>query len=135
MTSFPDKLQVMKVFTNNLATLSKCYERKVAAVITNSDLSQVFSCGVNGGPKGLQDCMCKADEKYGCMHAELNALIKCTANDTNKVMFITLSPCKICAAGIINAPGSFKTIYYFEEWKDNTGIKLLQAAGIYTVLL
>jgi deoxycytidylate deaminase len=128
----------VKIFANfakQLATLSKCTERKVAAVITDKNLSQVYSIGINGGPKGLVDCMCTIDGKYGCIHAEINALVKCESEATDKVMFVTLSPCKQCAAAIINAPGSFSTIYYLEEWKDTTGIKLLKAAGINVISL
>lgn len=122
-------------FTKKLAALSKCDERKVAAVITDKDLAQVYSIGVNGGPKGLADCMCAIDGKYGCIHAEINALIKCRSDAPDKVMFVTLSPCKQCAAAIINAPGGFSTVYYLEEWKDTTGIKLLEAAGIKVIHL
>lgn len=122
-------------FTKSLAALSKCEERKVAAVITDKDLAQVYSIGVNGGPKGLADCMCAIDGKYGCIHAEINALIKCRSDAPDKVMFVTLSPCKQCAAAIINAPGGFSTVYYLEEWKDATGIKLLEAAGIKVIHL
>ena len=125
-----ERMEVFKDFTINLATLSKCAERKVAAIITDKELSQVYSIGLNGGPKGLVDCMCNIDGKYGCVHAEINALIKCMTNDPGKVMFVTLSPCKQCAAAIINAPGGFSAVYYFEEWKDTTGIKLLKQAGI-----
>ena len=124
------RLYVFAKFAKDLATLSKCEERKVAAVITDKYLSQVNSIGLNGGPKGLVDCMCKIEGKYGCIHAEINALIKCRSNEADKVMFVTLSPCKQCAAAIINAPGGFSSVYYCEEWKDDSGIKLLRAAGI-----
>lgn len=124
------RLNVFKNFVKDLATLSKCTERKVAAVITDKDLSQVYSIGLNGGPKGLADCLCVIDGKYGCIHAEQNALVKCLSDAPDKVMFVTLSPCKTCAAAIINAPGGFSAVYYCDEWKDNTGIKLLEAAGI-----
>lgn len=124
------RLKVFKHFTQNLATLSKCSELHVAAIITDKNLTQVYSVGVNGGPKGLADCMCKIDGKYGCVHAEINALIKCNSTDEGKVMIVTLSPCKQCAAAIINAPGGFSSVYYCDEWKDDTGIKLLRAAGI-----
>ena len=125
------RMAVFKDFTNNLATLSKCSERRVAAIITDKDLTQVYSIGINGGPKGLADCMCIIDGKYGCVHAEVSALIKCRTDSPDKVMFVTLSPCKQCAAAIINAPGGFSAVYYFEEWKDDSGIKLLKAAGIH----
>lgn len=124
------RMKVFKDFTQNLATLSKCKERQVAAIITDKSLTQVYSIGINGGPKGLADCMCNIDGKYGCVHAEINALIKDKTSDEGKVMFVTLSPCKQCAAAIINAPKGFSAVYYFEDWKDDTGIKLLRSTGI-----
>ena len=124
------RLQVFKKFAQDLATLSKCEERQVAAIITDKHLSQVYSIGLNGGPRGLVDCMCKMDGKYGCVHAEINALIKCRSDAEDKVMIVTLQPCKQCAAAIINAPGGFSAVYYTEAWKDDSGIKLLKAAGI-----
>lgn len=124
------RLKVFRDFAVDLATLSKCTERKVAAIITDKDLSQIYSIGLNGGPKGLADCMCVIDGKYGCIHAEINALTKCRSNDPDKVMIVTLSPCKQCAAAIINAPGGFSEVCFIERWKDDSGLKLLQAAGI-----
>lgn len=121
---------VFKRFVVDLATLSKCKERSVAAIITDKDMTQVFSIGINGGPRGLDDCMCVTNGKYGCIHAEMNALIKCTSIEKEKVMFLTLSPCKQCAAAIINFPGGFGGVYYVEEWKDSSGLSLLRNAGI-----
>ena len=130
-----EKIRVFAEYTRSLASLSKCEERKVAAIITDKDFTQIYSIGINGGPKGLVNCMCKLEGKYGCIHAEINALIKCRSNADDKVMFITLSPCVACAAAIINAPGSFSTVYYLEEWKNTEGIKLLRWAGIKCVKL
>jgi len=125
-----NRLTVFARFAKDLAALSKCTERKVAAIITDKDLTQIYSIGLNGGPKGLVDCMCKIDGKYGCVHAEINALVKCNNDDPDKVMIVTLSPCKQCAAAIINAPGGFSAVYYIDQWKDMTGINLLTSAGI-----
>ena len=129
------RLRVFANFTKELSGLSKCSEKKVAALITDESMSQIYSIGINGGPKGLVDCMCKLGGKYGCVHAEINALIKCRSNASNKVMFVTLSPCVSCAAAIINTPGGFSTVYYMEEWKDNKGIELLKSAGIKCIYL
>ena len=128
--SYNDRREVFKKFALDLSALSKCSEKHVAAVITDKALTQVFSIGLNGGPKGLAHCMCNLDGKYGCIHAEVNALIKCRSDAKEKVMFVTLSPCIACAAAIINAPGSFYAVYYMEEWKNTEGIKMLKAAGI-----
>ncbi len=130
-----NRIEVFKRFVQDLATLSKCTERHVAAVITDKEMSQVYSIGLNGGPKGLADCLCAIDGKYGCIHAEQNALVKCLSDAPDKIMFITLAPCKQCAAAIINAPGGFSAVYYVDEWKDTTGIKLLEAAGIKVIHL
>lgn len=122
------RIIVFKKFVMDLATLSHCEDRQVAAIITDDALTQIYSIGINGGPKGLNQCMCHTEGKYGCIHAEINALIKCTTTDPDKAMFVTLSPCKQCAAAIINA--GIKTVYYVYEWKDNTGINILKQANI-----
>ncbi len=121
---------IMMDFANALAAESKCEERKVAAVITDNKMTQVLSIGVNGGPKGLVDCLCAVDGKYGCIHAEINALNKNTSPVPGKIMFVTLAPCKQCAAAIINDDGGFSTVYYREAWKEDTGLRLLKSAGI-----
>jgi deoxycytidylate deaminase len=102
----------------------------VAAIITDYDLTQVYSIGLNGGPIGLTDCLCVTEGKYGCVHAEINALIKCTNTDKDKVMFITMAPCKQCAASIVNAPGGFSHVYYIKDWKELYGINILKEAKI-----
>lgn len=130
-----NRVKVFARFAQDLAALSKCEERQVAAIIADRDLSQVYSIGINGGPKGLVDCLCSIDGKYGCVHAEINALVKCRSDATGKVMLVTLSPCKQCAAAIINAPGGFSTVYYLEQWKDLTGVELLKNAGIKCIYL
>lgn len=129
------RIKVFAKFVKDLAVLSKCEEKQVAAVITDHSMSQVYSIGLNGGPKGLIDCMCRLGGKYGCIHAEINALIKCRSDAPDKVMFVTLSPCVSCAAAIINAPGGFHTVYYLEQWKDTNGIELLKSAGINVIRL
>lgn len=124
------RLEVFKEFALSLSSLSKCTERKVSALICDSKLQQIYSIGINGGPSGVVDCMCELDGKYGCIHAEINALIKDKSLDNDKVMIVTLAPCNACAAAIINSPSKFKAVFYCEEWKDKAGIILLSNAGI-----
>jgi len=124
------RLEAFRASLVAFSKLSKCTEIQVAALIADKELTQVYSIGVNGGPKGLQDCMCTTKGKGGCIHAEINALIKCCSPVPNKVMFVTLSPCKQCAAAIINAPGGFSTLYYLEIWKDTSGLLLLKDSGV-----
>jgi deoxycytidylate deaminase len=119
---------ILMDFTENLASLSKCEQRSVAAIITDYNMNQVYSIGVNGGPAGGIDCLCSLGGKETCIHAETQAIAKCTINDKNKIMFVTLSPCVTCASLIVNS--GFNKVYYREDWKDNPGVKLLRASGI-----
>jgi len=125
----PTRLQIFANFVEDLAKLSKCTQRGVAALIANNNLSQVFSIGINGGPSGSKhQCLCNTEGKYTCIHAEANAIAKCTATDKDKIMICTLSPCVTCASLIVNT--GFSAVYYIEEWKDNTGLSILSEAGI-----
>lgn len=123
-----DRLQIFGRFVVDLAKLSKCSKRGVAAIITDSSGTQVYSIGVNGGPNRGLDCLCTLEGKYSCIHAEANALAKCTSTDQEKVMICTLSPCVTCASLIVNS--GFKTVHFISEWKDTTGIDILRIGGV-----
>lgn len=122
------KLETMMDFALSIAKWSKCTEGQVGAVITTEDFTEVLAIGYNGGPARGHDCLCNIEGKYGCVHAEINALIKCRDTHKNKVMFVTLSPCKQCATAIINA--GLTKVYIRRNWKDLSGMKLLATAGI-----
>lgn len=128
LTQNDRRTAVLARFTRDLATLSKCEDRHVAALITNADGTQIYSMGVNGGPKGGVQCLCSLGEKYTCIHAEANAIAKCTSLDENKLMFVTLSPCVTCAALIANS--GVKRLFYIEDYKSDLGLNLLRAQGI-----
>lgn len=123
------RIEVFRDFTLRLATLSKCTDRKVACIITDRDGTQVYSIGINGGPKGGKDCLCTLGGKYTCVHAEANAIAKCTTQDPCKVAFCTLSPCVTCAALLLNS--GLSALYYVEGYKDDTGLSMLRDAGVH----
>ena len=122
------RIEVFRDFVMNLATLSKCKDKGVAAIITDKDGTQVYSIGINGGPRHGLDCLCTLGGKYTCVHAEANALAKCTVADPQKVFFCSYSTCVTCAALIVNSGAS--AVYYVEQYKDDTGLQILQSAGI-----
>ena len=122
------RIEVFRDFVMNLAALSKCKDKGVAAIITDKDGTQVYSIGINGGPRHGVNCLCKLGGKYTCVHAEANALAKCTVADPQKVFFCSFSPCITCAALIVNSGAS--AVYYVEQYKDDTGLQILQSAGI-----
>lgn len=126
----PSRLEVMAKFVVSLCDLSKCYDRHTAAIITDADFTQIYSIGVNGGPKGsTYNCLCSIPGKYTCIHAEANAIAKCTSTDMQKTMICSLSPCVTCASLIVNS--GFSAVYFIEEYKDSTGLEILTEAGIY----
>ena len=63
------------------------------------------------------------------IHAEINALLKCDYNIRGrKIMYVTLSPCKMCAKAMIN--GGVSEVVYDEEYRDMSGVDLLKSAGV-----
>lgn len=103
---------------------------KVGALIVTSDNTQVLSLGYNGNAAGLSNV--PQSEEPGCsglLHAEINALLKLDYNNPkDKVMYLTLSPCTNCAIAVINS--GIKKVVYKTKYRDNTGIKMLETAGI-----
>ena len=104
---------------------------KVGCVIVSADNTQVLSIGYNGNYKGGAN---EADSTLpgmsGLIHAEINALLKMDYNNPKgKIMYITLSPCVMCAKAIVNA--GIDKVYYLETYRDRDGIELLQKAGIH----
>lgn len=117
-------------FASLLAKRSTCKRRSVGAVITTKDLTQVLGIGYNGGPKGFPNDRCREDLVGGCgdLHSEINALIKCGRGTPDKIMFVTVSPCRMCATAMINS--GFSRVHYIQEYRDTEGIDMLRFAGI-----
>src|SRR5207245_5241121 len=97
----PDRIPLEEVYmrmAEELAKRSTCARLQVGSVITTGDLTQVLGIGYNGNAKGLPN-RCDSDQagKCGCLHSEQNALIKAGAQLPGKVMFVSASPCVMCA--------------------------------------
>jgi dCMP deaminase len=106
---------------------------KVGALIVTSDNTQVLSLGYNGNAAGMSNVpQSEAPGCSGLLHAEINALLKLDYNNPkSKTMYLTLSPCEYCAMAVINS--GIKKVVYKEKYRDNTGIDLLQNAGVEVV--
>lgn len=125
------RLSLMISFLKMQSQLSKCTDKRNAAIILNKDLSQIYSIGVNGGPPGQQQCLCNSEKtRYGCTHAEVNALVKNMTYAEDKIMLTTMSPCVNCATAILNHPGSFKYLIFIAGYKDTTGLDILTRGGV-----
>ena len=128
----PEWDEIWMSFASLISERSYDPRHKVGAVIVTSDMTQVLSIGYNGnysgGPNEVESDL---PGQSGMLHAEINALLKCDYNNPkDKVMYITLSPCRMCAKAIINS--GVKEVVYNEEYRDLSGVCLLQSCGIKT---
>ena len=117
-------------FANSIAKRSIDPRFKVGAIVVSNDNTQVLSVGYNGDQAGGSNQVeSSVPGESGCIHAEINALIKLDYNNPKaKKMYLTLSPCKMCAKAMINA--GIQEVVYDEEYRDSSGIKLLQESKI-----
>ena len=123
--------QIWIDFAHSIAKRSCDSKYKVGAVVVNSENTQVLSIGYNGDQKGGNNQR-ESEEtgKSGFIHAEINALIKMDYNNPcKKKMYLTLSPCDVCAKAIVNA--GIDEVYYAEFYEHGKrGIQILNDAGI-----
>ena len=113
----------------NISERSTCSRNKVGCVITNKDKSRVLGVGYNGNFKGgPNSCDSAIAGNCGCLHSELNALLKVVENSPNKIIYCTVSPCLSCVKMIINS-GCSKVIF-LEEYRLISPIDILKRAGI-----
>tara|TARA_B100000029_G_scaffold500625_1_gene572651 strand:+ start:496 stop:888 length:393 start_codon:yes stop_codon:yes gene_type:complete len=103
---------------------------QVGAVVITEDNSQVLAVGYNGnysgGPNEVES---EVPGQSGMLHAEINALLKMDYNNPKKKkLYLTLSPCRMCAKAIVNA--GISEVVYAEEYRDTSGLEILQSSGI-----
>ena len=122
------KVQFMMGVAILASRKSTCDRLKVGAVVCDKDLKTIHSYGYNGNYSGGPN-KCDNPEEGNCsdIHAEINALIK-PNREKGEIMFITDSPCLMCAKSIINA--GIKKVYYLREYRDSSGLKLLKKANV-----
>jgi dCMP deaminase len=121
---------------------STCLRRRVGAVLVKD--RQILATGYNGAPKGIAHC-----EETGCLreklkvpsgqrheicrglHAEQNVILQAASfgvSTRGSTLYITSTPCSICAKMIINA--GIKEVVAESEYPDRMAIQFLEEAGI-----
>jgi len=126
----PDWNEVWMNIAREVSRRSADEKFKVGSIVVTGDNTQVLSLGYNGDHSGGPNCR-ESNEpgESGFIHAEMNALIKLDYNNLKKrVMYITLSPCRLCAKAIVNA--GISEVVYDEEYRDTSGLDILSNAGI-----
>lgn len=113
------------------AKLSYCERKKVGALIVKDRM--IISDGFNGAPTGFDNC-CEdkeGDTNWYVLHAEANAILKVASSTQSckgATLYITLSPCTECSK-LIHQSG-IKRVVYSRAYKDSTGLKFLEKAGV-----
>lgn len=113
------------------AKLSHCERKQVGALIVKDRM--IISDGFNGTPTGFEN-PCENEEDYTkwyVLHAEANAILKVASSTQSckgATLYITLSPCKECSKLIHQA--GIKRVVFANKYKDETGLKFLQKAGV-----
>ncbi len=127
-----DRIPIYEVYmrmAEELAKRSTCARLKVGTVITDAALENVVAIGYNGNAKGFPNrCDSAVPGSCGCLHSEVNALVKAPGGMRDKVVFVTDSPCVMCAKLMINSGVSH--VLYRRAYRDPSGIEALEAGGV-----
>ncbi len=128
----PPLFEVYMRMAEELAKRSTCARLQVGTVLTDACLENVVAIGYNGNARGFPN-RCDSDEagKCGCIHSEMNALVKSPGHLRDKVAFITASPCVMCAKLMVQA--SVTHVFYRQEYRDRSGLDVLARGGVRAV--
>src|SRR5690348_435034 len=125
--------EVYMRMAEELAKRSTCARLQVGTVVTDQRLENVLAIGYNGNARGLPNkCDSTVPGNCGCIHSEMNALVKAPGSARDKVVFVSASPCVMCAKLIINSGVSH--VFYRKAYRDPSGIEVLQQGGVVPVL-
>ena len=127
-----DRIPLYEVYmrmAEELAKRSTCARLQVGTVITDAALQNVVAIGYNGNARGLPNrCDSDVPGACGCIHSEVNALVKAPGGMRDKVAFVTDSPCVACAKLLINS--GVTHVFYRRQYRDPSGVNLLASAGV-----
>ena len=102
---------------------------KVGCVIATPE--GILYPGYNGDERGGSNEPDSLEPgQSGFVHSETNALIKFNPTiHKDSRMYLTHSPCVVCARMIVNTR-SIIEVYYAQEYRDTRGLDILRNAGI-----
>src|ERR1043166_623426 len=125
--------EVYMRMAEELAKRSTCVRLQVGTVVTDQRLENVLAIGYNGNARGLPNkCDSAVPGSCGCIHSEMNALVKAPGSVRDKVVFVSASPCVMCAKLIINS--GVTHVFYRKAYRDPSGIEVLAQGKVTPVL-
>jgi dCMP deaminase len=128
----PPLYEVYMRMAEELAKRSTCLRLQVGTVITDAELENVVAIGYNGNARGFPNrCDSGVAGACGCIHSEMNALVKAPGQLRSKVAFVTASPCVMCAKLMVQA--NVGHLFYREAYRRAEGIEVLKQGGVTVV--
>ena len=128
----PPLFEAYMRMAEELAKRSTCRRLAVGTVITDHALENVVGIGYNGNARGFpNDCDSPTPGACGCIHSEMNALVKAPGHLPDKVMFVTASPCPMCAKLVIQA--KIRHLFYRTPYRRPRGLEILAEGGVTAV--
>lgn len=125
----PIREQAYMMHAMQMAELATCDRLKVGAVFTDAKMMRVLCSGYNGsyagGPNG---CDSNEPGNCGCIHAEVNSLVKSRDDLQGSICFVTVSPCEQCSKILVNRGVS--RVIYLNSYRKSTGLDILRSSGI-----
>jgi len=130
MTNRPSWDKVWSDVAKSISERSYDPRYQVGALVVTSDNTQVLSVGYNGnysgGPNAAES---NVPGESGFIHAEINCLLKMDYNNPKKkIMYLTLSPCRMCAKAIVNA--GISEVIFLNDYRDTSGLNILKESGV-----
>ncbi|MEZ4416998.1 MAG: deaminase [Gemmatimonadota bacterium] len=128
----PPLYEVYMRMAEELAKRSTCARLQVGTVLTDASLEHVVAIGYNGNVRGFpNECDTDVPGACGCIHSEMNALVKAPGDLKDKVAFVTASPCSMCAKLMVQSNVTY--VFYREAYRKRDGLDILERAGVKTV--
>jgi len=128
----PPIFEVYMRMAEELAKRSTCSRLAVGTVITDAALENVVAIGYNGNARGFPNqCDAPTPGACGCIHSEMNALVKAPGMLPGKVAFVTDSPCATCAKLMVQAKVSH--LFYRRRYRSPAGLEILERGGVVPV--
>lgn len=132
-------------FARQAARRSNCMKTPVGAVVVKD--SHIISCGYNGTPIGLRNCIeggcgrCNENSSQGkhldkcyCVHAEVNSILYAGRKQCQGgTLYATMKPCLNCAKTLVQV--GISRIVYLEDYSDPDSTALLTAVGVELAML
>lgn len=121
-----EKIQVFVDILDQISTLSTSSKLKVSAIAFRKDFKNIAAFGYNGSYKNaLINADTGTEEESllpgysGFVHAEMNMIAKFREHDPeNYIVFLTHSPCAVCAKLLINA--DFRYIFWKNDYRQTS---------------